>query len=212
MKKPSLCKKTPISVIQDKSPDLMLRRKLVTAVSVGFGLVTIATLVPLVESMAPSARARAEGGPVEINLSGIALGELRTIEWRQKPVWILRRTPEMLTRLQHHRNDLRDPDSKIDQQPVYAKNDTRSVKPEFFVAIGICTHLGCIPGFRPEIGGDLGSGLNSISLVVFLKAYPRLSILLSRYIDIYRIRYLLSAKMHLPKIINVLQYLFACRD
>jgi ubiquinol-cytochrome c reductase iron-sulfur subunit len=158
MKKPSLCKKTPISVIQDKSPDLMLRRKLVTAVSVGFGLVTIATLVPLVESMAPSARARAEGGPVEINLSGIALGELRTIEWRQKPVWILRRTPEMLTRLQHHRNDLRDPDSKIDQQPVYAKNDTRSVKPEFFVAIGICTHLGCIPGFRPEIGGDLGSG------------------------------------------------------
>lgn len=156
MKKSHLYKKTPIFVSQDNSPDLQLRRKLVAAVSVGFGFVTLATLVPLVGSMAPSARARAEGGPVEINLSGIALGELRIIEWRQKPVWVLRRTPEMLDRLQQHRNDLRDPDSQTDQQPIYSKNDTRSVKPEFFVAVGICTHLGCIPGFRPEIGGSLG--------------------------------------------------------
>ena len=89
----------------------MLRGKLASAVSVGFSLVTIATLVPLVESMSPSARARADGGPIEINLSNIAPGELRIIERRQKPVWILRRTPEMLARLQHHRNDLRDPDS-----------------------------------------------------------------------------------------------------
>ena len=147
---------TPVSVSEDNSPDLKRRRTLVAAVSVGFGLGTITTSIPFIASMAPSARARAIGGPVEANIGDIAPGELKTIEWQQKPIWILRRTPEMLARLQQHRSELRDPDSQTAQQPAYSQNDARSIKPEFFVAVGLCTHLGCIPEFRPETGGTLG--------------------------------------------------------
>jgi len=152
----SLKTRPTVPIAHDNNPELRRRRALVAAVSAGFGLGAIATSVPFMASLAPSARARAAGGPVEADLSDLAPGGLKTIEWQQKPVWIVRRTPEMLSRLQQHRGELRDPDSEIAQQPAYSRNDARSIKPEYFVAVGLCTHLQCIPGFHPEIGGTLG--------------------------------------------------------
>jgi ubiquinol-cytochrome c reductase iron-sulfur subunit len=122
----------------------------------GIGLV--ATAIPFVASMTPSERAKAGGAPTEVDLSGIAPGNLSTVEWRGKPVWILHRTPEMLATLGKHDAALVDPASKEEQQPPYARNATRSVRPEFLVLTAICTHLGCIPSFRPEPGApDLGA-------------------------------------------------------
>jgi len=137
------------------------RRKLLiaaTAVTGGAGLV--AASIPFIRSMNPSARARAAGGPVELDVGKIQLGMQVTVEWRGRPVWVLRRTPEMLDRLRQPRlrQRLRDPGSGVaSQQPDYAANEFRAIKPELFVVIGICTHLGCVPTFRPEVGPpDLG--------------------------------------------------------
>lgn len=113
---------------------------------------TAAVAVPFVESMLPSADAEAAAAPVRINISGIKPGEQKTVLWRGKPVWVVRRTEEQLNTLASLNNELRDPDSKVDQQPAYAKNGYRSIKPEFLVLIGVCTHLGCAPTFRPEVG------------------------------------------------------------
>lgn len=109
---------------------------------------TAAVAVPLVSSLAPSERAKAQGASVEVDISGLAPGEMATVEWRGKPVWILRRTPEMLAALERTA-DLADPASKKDQQPAYATNTARSIQPEVFVAVGICTHLGCSPVTLP---------------------------------------------------------------
>ncbi|GAA6143804.1 ubiquinol-cytochrome c reductase iron-sulfur subunit [Hydrogenophaga sp. 5NK40-0174] len=106
--------------------------------------------VPLVSSFAPSERAKAQGAAVEVDISGLAPGQMITAEWRGKPVWVLRRTPEMLASLASATHDLADPDSAKDQQPDYAQNATRSRQPEIFVAVGICTHLGCSPVTLPE--------------------------------------------------------------
>ena len=137
------------------------RRKLLvaaTAVTGGAGLV--AASIPFIRSMSPSERARAAGSPVELDISKIQVGMQVTVEWRGRPVWILRRTPEMLDRLRQPvlRRRLRDPDSEVaSQQPEYVANEFRAIKPELFVVIGICTHLGCVPNFRPEVGPpDLG--------------------------------------------------------
>jgi len=100
--------------------------------------------VPLVCSFAPSERARALGASVEVDPATIAPGEVRIVEWRGQPVWILHRTPEMLTSLTHE-DGLADPHSRVPQQPPYAANRTRSIRPELLVAVGICTHLGCSP-------------------------------------------------------------------
>lgn len=116
----------------------------------GFGLVAAA--IPFIESMEPSERARAGGAPVEVDLSSVPPGALSTVEWRGRPVWVLHRTPDMLARLGNHDNALVDPASKEDQQPPYARNPVRAIKPEFLVVTAICTHLGCIPSFRPEPG------------------------------------------------------------
>jgi ubiquinol-cytochrome c reductase iron-sulfur subunit len=121
----------------------------------GLGLVAVA--IPFVKSMAPSERARAAGGPVEVALATIAPGTLATVEWRGRPVWVLHRTPAMLATLGNHDADLTDPKSLEDQQPEYARNATRAARPEFLVATAVCTHLGCIPSFRPEVAPpDLG--------------------------------------------------------
>lgn len=109
---------------------------------------TAAVAVPLVSSLAPSERAKAQGASVEVDISGLAPGEMATVEWRGKPVWILRRTPEMLAALERTA-DLADPASKKVQQPAYATNTARSIQPEVFVAVGICTHLGCSPVTLP---------------------------------------------------------------
>ncbi|WP_418319120.1 ubiquinol-cytochrome c reductase iron-sulfur subunit [Piscinibacter sakaiensis] len=114
-----------------------------------------AVAVPFVSSFQPSERARAAGAPVEVDISSIKPGEMLTVEWRGKPVWILRRTPEELAALKKIEGQLADPNSqrKPDElTPEYARNEYRSIKPEFLVAVGICTHLGCSPSPRFQTG------------------------------------------------------------
>ena len=108
--------------------------------------------VPLVSSLAPSERARAMGAGVEVDISDLPPGGVKTVEWRGKPVWIMRRTPEMLAALPQQDAALADPASRKDQQPEYARNPQRSIRPEVFVTVGICTHLGCSPVDRLQSG------------------------------------------------------------
>ena len=119
----------------------------------------MAAAVPFVVSMWPSERAKAAGAPVETDISGLAPGELAVIEWRGKPVWILRRTKEMIASLKTVEPRLTDPESKSSEQPKYANNEHRSAKPELMVMEGVCTHLGCSPQLKnaeakAEMGGD----------------------------------------------------------
>ncbi len=134
------------------------RRLWLTATSVTGGAGLVATAVPFVASMAPSEKARALGAPVEIALQRLATGELETVAWRGKPIFVLRRSQDMLETLGRHDDLLADPKSNLSIQPGYAKNVGRAAKPEILVLIGLCTHLGCIPTFRPKPGAaDLGS-------------------------------------------------------
>jgi ubiquinol-cytochrome c reductase iron-sulfur subunit len=133
----------------DQERRCFLRRA--TATVGGIGLA--ASAVPFVSYWLPSADTEAAGGPIEVDVSALKPTEQRTVVWRGKPVWIIRRTQAMLDSLPKLNALLRDPNSNEDQQPPYAKNTARSIKPEFFVAIGICTHLGCIPTYRPDVGG-----------------------------------------------------------
>ena len=116
-----------------------------------------ATAVPFVSTFQPSERAKAAGAAVEVDISAIKPGEKITVEWRGKPVWIVRRTPEQLATLSSLNSQLADPDSKRKQDeftPVYARNEGRSIKPEFLVAVGICTHLGCSPSDKFQMGAQ----------------------------------------------------------
>jgi len=138
--------------------DRSKRRFLVVATSAVGGVAAAAVATPFVLSMLPSQRAKAAGAPVEVDISRVEPGALIAIEWRGKPVWVVNRTKEMLGLLAKNDDKLTDPKSDMPQQPEYAKNATRSIKPEYLVAVGICTHLGCSPTFRPEIGAaDLGA-------------------------------------------------------
>tara|TARA_R110002050_G_scaffold9504_1_gene32867 strand:- start:8678 stop:9277 length:600 start_codon:yes stop_codon:yes gene_type:complete len=135
------------------------RRFLTTAASVvvgGAGAAAVA--VPFVLSMLPSAKARAAGAPVEVDISKLEVGQLITVEWRGKPVWVLNRSPESLLELPALNEQLADPDSDASsQQPAYAKNNNRSIRDNIAVLVGICTHLGCSPTYRPELApADLG--------------------------------------------------------
>jgi ubiquinol-cytochrome c reductase iron-sulfur subunit len=132
------------------------RRFLIAASSAMGGVAGVAMAVPFVLSMNPSARARAAGAPVEVDISRVEPGMMITVEWRGKPVWIVNRTPEMLARLQKIDSELADPKSKVDQQPDYAKNEDRSIKPEYLVVVGICTHLGCSPTPKLVAGAEDG--------------------------------------------------------
>lgn len=134
------------------------RKFLIAATSAVGGVAAVAVAVPLLLSMQPSARAKAAGAPVEVDISKVEPGMLLTVEWRGKPVWIVNRTKEMLDMLPKIDGQLTDPNSDMPQQPAYCKNATRSIKPEYLVAVGICTHLGCSPTFRKEVGAaDLGA-------------------------------------------------------
>jgi len=118
---------------------------------------TVATAVPFVASFAPSERAKAAGAPVEVDIGSLKAGEMTTVEWRGKPVWILRRTPEQLASLKKTDAQLADPQSlrKPDEMtPAYARNEHRSIKPEYLVAVGICSHLGCSPSAKLEAGAQ----------------------------------------------------------
>ncbi len=136
------------------------RRFLIAASSaVGAGAAA-AVAVPFVASMLPSARAVAAGAPVPVDLNKIEPGQLLVVEYRGAPHWVVKRTPEMVAQLTKHDALLADAGSNASKQPDYAKNAARSIKPEVFVARGVCTHLGCSPTFRKEIGaaaGDLGA-------------------------------------------------------
>ncbi|AHF02827.1 ubiquinol-cytochrome C reductase [Marichromatium purpuratum 984] len=135
------------------------RRRLLVAATSAVGAVGAGfALVPFVASMNPSARARAAGAPVEADISKIEPGALLRVKWRGKPVWVVHRTPKMLEMLASNDSNLVDPASEVPQQPEYCQNPTRSIKPEYLVAIGICTHLGCSPTYRPEFAPeDLGA-------------------------------------------------------
>jgi ubiquinol-cytochrome c reductase iron-sulfur subunit len=132
------------------------RRQLLIATSVAGAVAGAGIAIPLISSMAPSERARAAGAPVEVDISKLAPGEMMTVEWRGKPVWIIHRTPEMLAALKAAEPNLVDPQSARQQQPGYATNEYRSVKPEIMVAIGICTHLGCSPKDKFKPGTEQG--------------------------------------------------------
>ena len=134
------------------------RRRFLTAATTVVGLVgTGFALVPFVSSMQPSAKARAAGAPVRADISKLEPGQMVRVKWRGKPVWIVKRTPEMLESLKTIEAKVSDPGSEISDQPDYAKNDLRSIKPEILVLVGICTHLGCSPTYRPDVSpADLG--------------------------------------------------------
>src|SRR3990167_4116502 len=135
------------------------QRRRLLLITTGLGFVgTAFAATPFVLSMTPSARAKAAGAPVEVDISKLEPGQLLTVEWRGKPVWILKRTPEMLKGLSAVEAKLADPKSEVkDQQPDYAANPTRSIKPDILVVVGICTHLGCSPDKRLDAG--IASGL-----------------------------------------------------
>ena len=125
------------------------RRQLVLLTAATGCVAAAGVAVPLVSSLAPSERARALGAGVEVDISDLAPGGVKTGEWRGKPGWIMRRTPEMLAALPQQDAALADPASRKDQQPEYARNPQRSIRPEVFVTVGICTHLGCSPTAVP---------------------------------------------------------------
>lgn len=138
----------------DKSKRQFLTSALTVVGAVGTGYLA----VPFLAQMQPSTKAMAAGAPVEVDISKMEPGQLLRVAWRGKPVWILNRTPEVLETLKTLDDKLRDPLSNESEQPTYTKNRVRSLKPEIFVAVGLCTHLGCSPTFRPEIApADLGS-------------------------------------------------------
>jgi len=133
------------------------RRFLTAATSVVGGAGVVGVAVPFLGSWNPSAKAQAAGAPVKADISKIQPGEMITVEWRGKPVFIVRRTPEQLANLTKLNDAVSDPQSLRPQQPAYVKGIERSVKPEYLVLVGICTHLGCSPKIRPEVApADLG--------------------------------------------------------
>src|SRR5574340_1768663 len=143
--------------VEGQKVDERKRKFLIAAPSAVGGVAVAGMAVPLVMSMLPSERAKAAGAPVEVDISKLEPGMMLTVEWRGKPVWVVNRTKEMLDQLGKHDGKLADPNSEMPQQPDYCKNATRSIKPEYLVAVGICTHLGCSPTYRKEVGAaDLG--------------------------------------------------------
>ena len=135
------------------------RRKILTGVTGVVGAVGATFVaVPFVSSWQPSEKAKAAGAPVDIDISKMQPGQMLTVAWRGKPVWVVRRTPDMLANLPASDAQLRDPDSQESLQPAYCQNSSRAVNDEYFVVVGICTHLGCAPLYRPAIGSpDVGA-------------------------------------------------------
>lgn len=137
--------------------DLSRRHFIGVATAITGGVGTVFAAIPFLSSWRPSARAQALGAPIEVDISKLEVGALLKVSWRGNPVWILRRTQAMLDTLPKLDAVLRDPDSEQPQQPSYAKNEHRSIKPELLVTVGSCTHLGCAPVERFDIApADLG--------------------------------------------------------
>jgi ubiquinol-cytochrome c reductase iron-sulfur subunit len=145
---------------EDVDPE---RRRLLVASCVAGGAASAAVAWPFLASMQPSERAKALGAPVEADIAALEPGQQMIVEWQGKPVWIVRRTQEMLATLSKDRSVLADPDSKRSEQPDFARNETRSLKPEVMVMVGICTHLGCSPTAKfapndPSMGANWPGG------------------------------------------------------
>ncbi|HKJ94361.1 MAG TPA: ubiquinol-cytochrome c reductase iron-sulfur subunit [Gammaproteobacteria bacterium] len=139
--------------MKQEGADKGRRRFLTGAATVVGGTGAAFVAVPFLSYWQPSARTKAAGAPIETNVSKLEPGQLITISWRGKPIWVFRRTKDELDKLPKLNGRLRDPQSKVaSQQPPYAANATRSIRPEVGVLIGICTHLGCIPLYKPEVG------------------------------------------------------------
>jgi ubiquinol-cytochrome c reductase iron-sulfur subunit len=133
------------------------RRNILIATSGVSALGAACVAVPFLSTLSPSEKAKAAGAPIEVDISDLKAGEMKTVEWRGKPVWILKRTPDMLASLKKTEGDLADPKSQRNQSdltPSYAQNSNRSIKPEILVAVGICSHLGCSPTAKLQ-GGDI---------------------------------------------------------
>ena len=141
----------------DKELDQGKRRFLVAATGAVGGVAGVAAAVPFVASMLPSERAKAAGAPVEVDIGALAPGEKLTVEWRGQPVWVMRRTPEMLESIKQSESKLADPKSQRNPSeltPKYAQNEFRSRKPELLVVVGICSHLGCSPQDKLKPGAE----------------------------------------------------------
>jgi ubiquinol-cytochrome c reductase iron-sulfur subunit len=146
------------AIVRD-NVDEKRRRLLLVGTSAAGAAIGAGVAGPLLMSWFPSARALAAGAPVEADVSKLEPGQQITIEWRGKPVWVLRRTPEMVSRLPQNAGLLADPESQASKQPDYVKGPGRSIKPEIFVVEGVCTHLGCSPTLKKEVGAasDMGA-------------------------------------------------------
>ena len=141
------------AVVAEDEVDLS-RRKFLTRATIATGAVgTVLAAVPFIESWSPSERARAQGAPTELDLSKLEPGQMATTVWRKSPIYVLRRTPDMVAHIAGHDGLLKDPKSEKSDQPPYARNALRSRNADFLVLIGTCTHLGCVPTFG---GGDYG--------------------------------------------------------
>jgi ubiquinol-cytochrome c reductase iron-sulfur subunit len=141
----------------DGTVDRGKRRFLIGATCAVGGVGAVAATAPFVMSLFPSERARAAGAPVEQDIAKMEPGQQITLEWRGRVVWVINRTPAMLASLPKLDAQLADPKSEVPQQPPYCQNEHRSIKPEYLIAVGICTHLGCSPTYRPEVApADLG--------------------------------------------------------
>jgi ubiquinol-cytochrome c reductase iron-sulfur subunit len=137
--------------------DLKRRRMLTAATSVVGAVGAGYVVYPFLAAWAPSEKAKAAGAPVEADISKLEPGQMMRVKWRGKPVWIVHRTEKNLQDLPSLDEKLSDPTSEMPQQPSYCKNAHRSIKPKYLVAIGICTHLGCSPTYRPDVApADLG--------------------------------------------------------
>lgn len=147
-----------MSVTENIDQKTIGRRKVLTAATGVLGAVGAAYLaVPFLSSWQPSEKAKASGAPVDADIGQMQPGQLLTLAWRGKPVWVVRRTPDMLSRLESLATELRDPKSEASSQPSYCQNTARASNPEYFVVVGICTHLGCAPLYRPAVGSpDVG--------------------------------------------------------
>ena len=148
--------KNALSFTAPSQIDQEKRNFLITATVCTGAIGAAAVAVPFIGSMLPSERAKAAGAPVEVDISKIAPGTFITAEWRGKPVWIINRTPEQTAELAKHNDQLSDPECEVPQQPAYCKNAHRSIKDNMAVVVGICTHLGCSPSAKLEVGGDMG--------------------------------------------------------
>lgn len=146
------------AIVRD-NVDEKRRRLLLVATTAAGAAAAGAVAVPFLASWFPSAKALAAGAPVEADISKLEPGQQITVEWRGKPVFVLRRTPEMLARLEQNAGFLVDPESKGAKQPDYVKGAARAIKPEVLVAEGVCTHLGCSPTLKKEVGAasDMGA-------------------------------------------------------